>query len=191
MAERASRELDAAGVTDPVLRAAYTRSRGLHARYGRTYFLATRLLAPAQRPSVHALYGFARYADEIVDDPRADPDGRPGPAQQAAALGRLRERLRGALAGPPRPGPAGSDPAGTGTTGNHTSGDDGADPVLIAVADTASRYRLGADLFDDFLASMQMDTHVTDYPSFEALGRYMHGSAGVIGLQMLPVLGTV
>ena len=61
-------ELDAAGVTDPALREAYATCRALNAAHGRTYFLATRLLPIARRPAVHALYGFARYADEIVDD---------------------------------------------------------------------------------------------------------------------------
>ena len=62
------RELDAAGITDPVLRASYERCRKLNAAHGKTYYLATLLLPPAKRPYVHALYGFARYADEIVDD---------------------------------------------------------------------------------------------------------------------------
>lgn len=62
-----TRELDAAGVRDPALREAYEACRRLNARHGRTYYLATLLLAPAKRPSVHALYGFARYADEFVD----------------------------------------------------------------------------------------------------------------------------
>ena len=61
-------ELDAAGLTDPRLRAAYRRCRELNAEHGRTYFLATKLLTRAQRPAVHALYGFARWADDIVDD---------------------------------------------------------------------------------------------------------------------------
>ncbi|EUA22720.1 flavin containing amine oxidoreductase family protein [Mycobacterium xenopi 3993] len=52
----------------PALRAAYRHCRRLNARYGRTFFLATRLLAPDQRPAVHALYGFARQADDILDD---------------------------------------------------------------------------------------------------------------------------
>jgi phytoene synthase len=62
------RELDAAGITDPALRASYGACRRLNASHGRTYFLATRLLPIAKRPYVHALYGFARHADEIVDD---------------------------------------------------------------------------------------------------------------------------
>ena len=54
------RELDAAGITDPALRTAYEACRRLNAAHGRTYYLATLLLAPAKRPHVHALYGFAR-----------------------------------------------------------------------------------------------------------------------------------
>ena len=61
-------ELDAAGLADPQLRAAYQRCRELNARHGKTYYLATKLLTRAQRPAVHALYGFARWADDIVDD---------------------------------------------------------------------------------------------------------------------------
>jgi phytoene synthase len=62
------RELDAAGITDPVLRASYERCRRLNAAHGKTYYLATLLLPAHKRPYVHALYGFARYADEIVDN---------------------------------------------------------------------------------------------------------------------------
>jgi phytoene synthase len=61
------RELHAAGITDPVLQASYLRCRRLNAEHGKTYFLATRLLPAGKRPFVHALYGLARYADEIVD----------------------------------------------------------------------------------------------------------------------------
>ncbi|HEX4357063.1 MAG TPA: phytoene/squalene synthase family protein, partial [Pseudonocardia sp.] len=164
MADLAGRELDAAGITGPTLRTAYLRCRALHARHGRTYFLATRLLAPAQRPAVHALYGFARYADEIVD---ALDDARPA-AEKLAALDALEPALLAALHGTPA-----------------------LDPVLRAVAHTARRYELDPALFRAFLAAMRLDTHVTDYPTFEALAGYMHGSAAVIGLQMLPVLGTV
>jgi 15-cis-phytoene synthase len=157
-------ELDAAGITDPALRAAYTACRVLNARHGRTYFLATRLLPKARRPAVHALYGFARYADEIVDDLGSDRSD----AAKAELLDELGAELDRALRGEP--------------TGQ---------PVLAALADTARRYAIEPAHFTDFLASMRMDTHVTDYPTFAELGVYMHGSAAVIGLQMLPVLGTV
>jgi 15-cis-phytoene synthase len=113
---------------------------------------------------VHALYGFARYADEIVDDLG---DHRPV-AEKTAQLDALGADLAAALNG----GPA-------------------AHPVLAALADTARRYGMEHRLFADFMGSMRMDTYVTDYATLDDLGGYMHGSAAVIGLQMLPVLGTV
>lgn len=159
-------ELDAAGVQDPSLRAAYLQCRKVNARDGKTFFLATRLLAPRQRPAVHALYGFARRADDILDDLDSTADT----SERAEQLQLLSTQLFDALLG-----------------------QDGApaDPTLTAVVDTASKYGIGWDLFDDFLASMRMDLSVTDYPNRAALERYMYGSAEVIGLQLLPILGTV
>ena len=156
-------ELDAAGVADPALRAAYATCRALNAAHGRTYFLATRLLPAARRPAVHALYGFARYADEIVDDLG---DDRPL-AEKAAQLDALTADLEAALDGAPP-----------------------AHPVLAALADTARRYDIDWQHFADFMVSMRMDTTVTDYATFDDLAVYVHGSAAVIGLQMLPILGT-
>lgn len=69
MSQRLESELDAAQIRDPQLRRDYAHCRGLAADHGRTYFLATRFLSAGDRPGVHALYGFARTADDIVDDP--------------------------------------------------------------------------------------------------------------------------
>ncbi|MBB3602329.1 phytoene synthase [Mycolicibacterium sp. BK556] len=155
-------ELAAAGINDPTLRDAYRRCRRIAARNGRTYFLATRLLAPDQRPAVHALYAFARYADDILDEFNPELDAR--------ARGERLQRLSDQF------------------FGNEDRCDE---PVLVAVDHTVARYRIPGDLFKDFLSSMRMDLNVTDYPNRAALNHYMRGSAEVIGLQMLPVLGTV
>lgn len=152
-------DLDTTRPGDPELQRSYRYCRKLNARHGKTFFLATRLLAPDQRPAVHALYGFARRADDILDDfePHREPADR---ARQLDALaGHLRNR------------------------------DTGADGVLPAVLDTAERYRIPQALFDAFLASMRMDLTVTDYPDRAALDTYIYGSAEVIGLQLLPILG--
>ncbi|MGK2865515.1 MAG: phytoene/squalene synthase family protein [Mycobacterium sp.] len=158
-------ELDAAGVQGRELRQAYQRCRALNAAHGKTFFLATRLLAPGQRPAVHALYGFARRADDVLDDFDARTT-----ADRAAELQKLADALYSRL------------------VENQLAGDD---PVLDAVVDTARNYGLDWQLFDDFLASMRMDLTITDYPDRAALDSYMYGSAEVIGLQLLPVLGTV
>jgi phytoene synthase len=157
-------ELDAAAVRDPRLREAYERCRLLNARNGRTYYLATKLLPRAQRPAVHALYGLARWADDIVDDV---PPGT-GAEQVAAALAGVSGTLSAGL------------------RAGHSQ-----DPLLAAVVHTAARYKIAAALFEDFFASMRMDLTVRDYRDRAALDVYVHGSAEVIGLQVLPVLGTV
>ncbi|MFG2324962.1 phytoene/squalene synthase family protein [Streptomyces sp. NPDC048568] len=160
----ARRELDAAHITDPSLRADYTLCRRLNARHGKTYFLATRLLPLERRARVHALYGFARWADDIVDD----LDRHRTPTERDRLLRVLESDLAHGL-----------------RTG------EGTEPVVRAVADTAARHGIEHSLFADFLVSMRSDLHVTDYPTYADLRAYMHGSAAVIGLQMLPVLGTV
>ena len=72
------KELDAAGITEPSLRHSYQCCRRINASHGRTFYLATLLLPPSKRPAVHALYGFARHADDIVDrlDSGTTPAGR-------------------------------------------------------------------------------------------------------------------
>jgi phytoene synthase len=156
------RELDAAGITDPALRAAYLRCRELNGRHGKTYYLAARLLTAAQRPAVHALYGFARMADDVVDT-----GAGVSVPERERRLAELERQLFAGLT------------------------DGGCDhPVIAAVVHTVGRYGIEHSYFHDFLASMRMDLSVTGYSSMADLGVYMRGSAEVIGLQMLPVLGT-
>ena len=69
------------------LDAAYATCRDLHRRHGRSYYLATRLLPPWKRRHVHALYGFTRYTDDIVDvegTPSSEPERTRRLAQWAA-----------------------------------------------------------------------------------------------------------
>ena len=50
------------------LEESYERCRQLNRRHGTTYYWSTHLLPKVKRHHVHALYGFCRYADDIVDD---------------------------------------------------------------------------------------------------------------------------
>jgi phytoene synthase len=156
-----ARDLDAAGITDPSLRASYDRCRLLNKEHGKTYYLATLLLPPGKRPFVHALYGFARYADEIVDD----LDAALTPQQRADWLNSWGQQFLSDL------------------EQGHS-----ADPVCKAVVDTARRWDVPTEHFHAFLHSMAMDLTVTDYPDYAALHEYVYGSAAVIGLQMVPIL---
>ncbi|MFY1618714.1 phytoene/squalene synthase family protein [Micromonospora sp. WMMD736] len=144
------------------LTAAYDRCRELHKRHGRTYYLATRLLPAWKRRHVHALYGFTRYADEIVDSTEDLP-----PAERAALLDDWASRF---------------------VAGLHGASVD--DPLLPAVLHTIAIFDLDRDDFASFLKSMAMDLTVTSYPTYDHLLDYMEGSAAVIGTMMLPILGS-
>ncbi len=156
-----TRDLAAAGIDGEELRASYQRCRELNAAHGKTYYLATLLLPRWKRPYVHALYGFARYADEIVDD-----------LSSTATVEEKRTALR----------IFGDDflrDLGRGRS---------EDPVCRAVVDTASRWDIKREHFVAFLQSMEMDLSITSYETYEDLYEYVYGSAAVIGLQMVPIL---
>jgi phytoene synthase len=157
-------ELKAAGITDSELRNSYLECKRLNNLHGKTYFLATRLLPPAKRPFVHALYGFARYADEIVDD-------------LASTL--TEDEKADALKS-----------WGTEVLANIKSGKSH-DHIGAALVDTVNRFSIPISYFEAFLHSMTMDLTVTEYHTYEDLYEYVYGSAAVIGLQMVPILGTI
>jgi len=157
-------ELKAAGITDSELRNSYLECKRLNNLHGKTYFLATRLLPPAKRPFVHALYGFARYADEIVDD-LASTLSENEKAQSLKSWGD--EVLANIKSGK-----------------SH-------DHIGAALVDTVNRFSIPISYFEAFLHSMTMDLTVTEYHTYEDLYEYVYGSAAVIGLQMVPILGTV
>jgi phytoene synthase len=143
------------------LEESYARCRRVHREYGRSYYLATRLLPAHKRPHVHALYAFTRTADEIVD------------AASGADLEERQQRLEdwaiafaAALAGNPA-----------------------SDPLLPAVCQTVRTYGLDLADIDAFLRSMAMDLKVTGYATYDDLLGYMDGSAAAIGAMMLPILG--
>lgn len=156
-----ARELDAAGITDPQLRASYEACRRLNAAHGKTYYLATLLLPPAKRPYVHALYGFARYADEIVDDLGSTLTDQ----EKSDWLGRWGEQFLADL------------------DRGHSD-----DEICRAVVDTVLRWQIPRAHFEAFLHSMRMDLTVTEYQTYDDLFEYVYGSAAVIGLQMVPIL---
>ena len=155
-------ELTKAGILDPELRASYAECKRLNSLHGKTYYLATLLLPPEKRPHVHALYGFARYADEIVDDLASELTDE----EKAETL---RTWGQGVLAD-----------IEAGISHDH---------IGRALVDTVQRFNIPIEYFRAFLHSMEMDLTVTEYQTFDDLMEYVYGSASVIGLQMLPILG--
>ncbi len=145
-----------------LLEQSYQECKRLNALHGKTYYLATLLLPKSKRPPVHALYGFARYADEIVDDLASTLS----PQEKADALRTWGDSVLADL----RRGE--SD-----------------DLIGRALVDTVKKYSIPLDYFDAFMTSMEMDLTVTRYQTYDDLMKYVYGSAVVIGLEMLPILG--
>lgn len=142
------------------LEESYELCRQFNKRHGTTYYWSTLVLPKAKRPHVFALYGFCRYADDIVDDLGPVPV-----AERAAALASFGERFFADL-----------------------ERGESDDPVLKAVVNTVRELRIDPECFRRFLRSMTMDLTVERYETWEDLLHYMDGSAAVIGEMMLPVL---
>ncbi|MGC9154123.1 MAG: phytoene/squalene synthase family protein [Ferrimicrobium sp.] len=135
-------------------------SRALNQAHGKTYYLATLLLARHLRPYVFALYGFCRYVDDIVDVERDDD------ARRLAKVDSFRERFFAEVAR------GGSE-----------------EPILAATIATIDRFSMPISYFERFLGAMRQDFLVRRYPHIDDLLAYMDGSAAVIGEMMLPILG--
>src|SRR3954454_3761919 len=114
---------------DPAVRAAYETCRRLHRRHDPTYYWATRRLPPAVRPATHALYGYVRTADEIVDGPRRPPTA----AARRAALDAWEHELQRGLAG--------ADSR----------------PVVGALVDAGERHDLPLGELETYMQSMRVD----------------------------------
>ncbi|MBW3611126.1 MAG: phytoene/squalene synthase family protein [Actinobacteria bacterium] len=143
------------------LEQSYARCRSLNRRYGTTYYWSTKALPRVKRHHVWALYGFCRYADDIVDDL-----GSSTPTDvRAKALADFGDRFFVDL-----------------------EAGDSDDDVLKAVVHTVRAFGIDPDCFRRFLRSMTMDLTVSAYETWDDLCVYMDGSAAVIGEMMLPIL---
>ena len=148
---------------DRRLQESYRTCRRMQRRHDPTYYCATGLLPAHVRPAVHALYGFVRGADEIVDG--ADRLA-PGAARRAALDAWQAELERGLAAG-------------------HSE-----HPVIAALVDAGPRHGLPLHLLPRYIQSMRVDC---DEPvricSRAQLDDYMEGSAATVGRVMAPLLG--
>src|SRR3954471_4336089 len=147
---------------DTALSAAYETCRRMHRRHDPTYYWATRRLPGDIRPATHALYGYVRTADEIVDGPRRPLD----PAARRAALDAWEAELEAGLA-------SGRSPQ----------------PVVGALVDAGRRHRLPLGELHAYMGSMRVDCAPVRIETWDELVAYMDGSAGSVGRIMAPLLG--
>jgi phytoene synthase len=144
------------------LQESYRTCRRLQRRHDPTFYVATGCLPRAVRPAVHAVYGYVRCADEIVDGPR-----RPGgPEARRAALDAWQAALEHGLA-----------------TGRARH------PVVAALVDAGRRHDLPLHLLGRYMDSMRLDCAPVRMRTDAQLDDYMEGSAATVGRIMAPLLG--
>jgi phytoene synthase len=149
-------------VTEQELNQSYEVCRRMHRRHDPTFYLAARRLPADVRPAVHALYGFVRGADELVDGPRRAPD----PAARLRDLDRWEAELHRGLA-----------------TGRSRH------PVMAALVDAGRRHALPLGELDEYMTAMRVDCGPVRIDTAADLDRYMLGIAGPVGRIMAPLLG--
>ncbi len=149
-------------ISSPTITASYEACRRMQRRHDPTFYWATRRLPAQTRPAVHALYGFVRHADEIVD-------GAAGPADaegKRAALDSWQHELEQGLA-------AGRS--------EHR--------ILAALVDAGCRHDLPLEQLAVYMDSMRIDCGPVRIGDEAELDRYMNGSAATVGRIMAPILG--
>jgi len=146
-------------VSEADVHGAYRRCAALQLRRDPTFFIATRRLPGDVRPAVHALYGFVRGADDIVDAPA------PGAVRRARLDAWEAELDRGLAAG----------------CSEHA--------VIAALVHAGQRYDLPLGELRVYMNSMRVDCDRVRMADRAALDAYMNGSAAAVGRIMAPLLG--
>jgi phytoene synthase len=150
-------------VPESRLAESYRTCRRLQRRHDPTYYCATRFLPRDVQPAVHALYGFVRGADEIVDGPMR---AQAGPLRREALDAWQAELELGLAAG----------------RSDH--------PVIAALVDAGPRHGMPLHLLPRYLDSMRVDcAEPVRIGSREELDDYMEGSAATVGRVIAPLLG--
>jgi phytoene synthase len=145
------------------VQASYARCRALQRRHDPTFHVATLALPRTVRPAVHALYGYVRGADEIVDGAGRPPT----PAARRAALDAWQRTLEDGL------------------SAGHSD-----HPVIGALVDAGLRHGMPLGELRVYMDSMRVDCDDrVRLRSRQELDRYMNGSAAAVGRVMAPLLG--
>jgi len=167
-------------------RAAYRHCEEITWSQARNFSYGIRLLPPAKRRALAAVYAFARRIDDIGDGTLPPPD-------KLAALAAARASVAALAAGADPPLP--SDPAPLCDPGPEPAANAGesapaGDLVLIALADAARRFAIPLDAFGELIDGCEADVRGTTYLTFDDLLHYCRCVAGSVGRLSLGVFGT-
>jgi phytoene synthase len=133
----------------------------------RNFYYGMRLLPPAKRQAMYALYSFMRLSDDIADEPAGGDSASNG----AAASRQLAlEQWRG-------------------DTHRAIAGDTAGHPLWPAFYDSIQRFGIPSKVFDDAIDGQVQDLTQTHYQTFDELYRYCYRVASTVGIAALHIWG--
>ena len=138
----------------------YEVCRLIHRKYGKSYYMASRLFPKEIRMGVDALYGFVRIPDNMVDS-----DADLSTVQLFEKMWAWKNELKEGLKG---------------VKPTHA--------VMRAFCDTIDKFEIPSEEPFIFLDAMNQDRYVTSYESWASLQGYMRGSATSVGYMMCHIM---
>jgi 15-cis-phytoene synthase len=180
-------------------RAAYRHCEEITWSQARNFAYGIRLLPPAKRQALAAVYAFARRIDDIGDGDMPAPAKLTALADARASVTALSAKrdLPGENGLPGGNGQLGENglPGENGQLGGNGQPGNGAQPpagdlVLVALADAANRFEIPLAAFGELIDGCEADVRGTTYGTFDDLLHYCRCVAGSIGRLSLGVFGT-
>jgi phytoene synthase len=147
--------------SDAPLAEAYRSCERITRSEAANFFYGIRLLPPAKRRAMCAVYAFARRVDDVGDGDLPREEKLAALEHERAGVARLR--------------------AGAGT---------GEDSVLTALADASDAFDLPLDALDDLVDGVEHDVVGARYESFDELVVYCGFVAGSIGRLCVAIFGS-
>lgn len=146
---------------NPFDKAAFEHSRMLTAQYSKSFSISARMLPRERRWAAYALYGFCRYADNLIDIPRER-----SPEELVEEADMLRREIEIAY-----------------RTGESEH------PIVRPFIIVAHRFEIPMHYPLELLKGVQMDISMNRYDTFDDLYLFCYRVAGVVGLMMTHILG--
>ena len=137
----------------------YSHAREVTRREAKNFYYAFRLLDPARRNAIYAVYAFSRRADDAVDSVQEKNASEEEARSKLDGLSRL---LRGEAP---------------------------EDPLSPALTDTIERFKIPVEHFSELLLGMEMDLEKKRYETFDELYTYCFRAASAVGLICIEIFG--
>ena len=137
----------------------YSHAREVTRREAKNFYYAFRLLDPARRNAIYAVYAFSRRADDAVDSVQEKNASEEEARSKLDGLSRL---LRGEAP---------------------------EDPLSPALLDTIERFKIPVEHFSELLLGMEMDLEKKRYETFDELYTYCFRAASAVGVICIEIFG--